>query len=74
MNTFYEGLSLMVIGMGTVFAFLTMLVAIITIVSKVINRYFPEVETVSEPTDAQHDKTLVAVITAAIAKHRNSNK
>ena len=74
MNTLYEGLSLMFIGMGTVFAFLTMLVVIISLVSKVITRYFPEAEALSESAEPQQDKTLVAVITAAIAQHRKSKK
>ena len=52
-----QGLTLMLVGMGTVFAFLTVLVAGMTLLAFVVNRFWPP---------------EVAAITAAIARHRAS--
>jgi len=59
-----EGLTLMLAGMGTVFAFLTALVVLMTMMSQLIMRLQP----VAEPK-ADGDEE-VAAITAAIAQHR----
>jgi len=80
-----QGLELMLFGMGTVLAFLSVLVLSIALMSRVLARYFPVVETpgiadastrASPPGilgSAPGDATLVAVISAAIHRHR-SNK
>lgn len=60
-----QGLELMLVGMGTVFVFLTLLVAGMTLLSSVVRRMTPAAELV---TDEE-----VAAITAAIAVHRNKN-
>ena len=78
-----QGLELMLFGMGTVLAFLTVLVLSISLMSWVLARYFPVVETpsivgpstkASPPGvlgSAAEDATLVAVISAAIHRHRS---
>ena len=61
----FAGLELMLIGMGTVFTFLTLLVFFSTIMSRVVRQIAPPVD----PLDLDRDK-LVAVISAAVRAHR----
>jgi len=89
-NLMSEGLNLMLVGMGFVFIFLTLLVFATTIMSKVITRYeknvgaLPE-EGIPAPTavisqamsDRQHandDKNLITVLSAAVHKFRSRHK
>lgn len=78
-----QGLELMLFGMGTVLAFLSVLVLSITLMSWVLRRYFPVVEAPpgsglsakSPPAGvsgvATEDAKLVAIISAAIHRHRS---
>jgi oxaloacetate decarboxylase gamma subunit len=78
----FEGLRLMVIGMGIVFAFLLLLVAILRLMSEVASRLLPEtpVEAQSAPTvnvghaGPEQDGELLAVISAAIARYRKDRR
>jgi oxaloacetate decarboxylase gamma subunit len=63
---FDQGLTLMLAGMGTVFAFLTTLVFAMTLMSKTLQRFQREV-----PDEGTTDEE-VAAISAAIFKHRNN--
>lgn len=58
------GLQLMLVGMGTVFTFLTLLVGATWAMSNLVQRFFPVT-----PEDAQTDEE-VAAIAAALALHR----
>lgn len=67
----------MLFGMGTVLVFLTVLVLAITLMSWILQRYFPVAEAspaqnspVASTSSAVADPNLVAVITAAIHRHR----
>ncbi len=68
-----EGVELVLVGMGTVFAFLTILVVMMTLMSNVVMRM--ERDEVSTPAEGQGsvDTVLVAAVTAAIRKHRSGN-
>ncbi len=78
-----QGVELMLFGMGTVLVFLTLLVLAITLMSWVLQRYFPLLETkpavnlskgtatVPATAFAAGDATLVAVISAALHRHRS---
>jgi oxaloacetate decarboxylase gamma subunit len=78
-----QGVELMLFGMGTVLVFLTLLVLAITLMSWVLQRYFPVLEitpaanrskgttTATATTFAAGDATLVAVISAALHQHRS---
>ena len=67
MSVFFEqGLELMLVGMGSVFTFLTLLVFCSMLMSKLVSRFSPE--SGRENTD---ESKLIAVISAAIAAHRN---
>jgi len=59
-----QGLMLMLVGMGTVFVFLTILVAGMSLMAWIVNRLTPA------PADAGVSDEEVAAITAAIARHR----
>jgi len=72
-NLVLEGVKFMFLGMGTVFAFLVIMIACMNIMSSVIHKYFPEPQAGADvsTTGAQKDnKKIVAAITAAIAHHR----
>ena len=59
-----EGLTLMLVGMGTVFVFLTTLVIAMTLMSRLLLRFQPE------PASAEISNEEIAAISAAIARHR----
>jgi oxaloacetate decarboxylase gamma subunit len=72
-----QGIDLMIFGMGTVFVFLTVLVVSMTLMSIIVQRSFPEAP---EPLAVAPrapvgvtDPKLLAIIKAAIDKHRNQN-
>jgi len=61
-----QGVELMLVGMGTVFVFLTLLVIAMSLMSGMIKRLMPAA--INGASDEE-----VAAITAAIAQHRNKN-
>lgn len=73
-----QGLDLMLYGMGIVFAFLTLLVFMTTLMSNVIQRWFPEKEVLAAPKHPKRkpDNTnnisplTLKIIQAAINQHR----
>ena len=76
-NLIMEGFKFMALGMGTVFAFLTILIFVMNIMSKIIHDYFPEPQidinaeiNASMEAKQQDNKKVIAAITAAIAHHR----
>lgn len=71
------GIELLFLGMGSVFAFLILLVIVTTLMSKIIVRYYPEPvaapaskSTGSKAAPAAIDEQTIAVISAAISQHR----
>jgi len=75
-DLFQQGVDLMLYGMGTVFAFLILLVGAIHLMSLIITRFFPEpvqpeaVVRMAPAAAAAVEPRLQAVIQAAIDKHR----
>ncbi len=71
-NLIMEGVKFMILGMGTVFVFLIVMIASMNIMSTVINRYFPEPQPGANASanGGQDKKKIVAAITAAIKYHR----
>lgn len=62
-----QGVELMLVGMGTVFVFLTVLVGATTLMSTLVMRYQPStVEATDEPRPEE-----IAAISAAITAYRN---
>ena len=61
-----QGVTLMLVGMGTVFVFLSLLVMAMTAMAGIVKRLTP----VAEQGVSDEE---VAAITAAITQHRNKN-
>jgi len=62
-----SGIELMLVGMGTVFVFLSLLVLATTLMSKIVARVAPVTASA-----AATDTVPIAVISAAIAHHRKN--
>jgi oxaloacetate decarboxylase gamma subunit len=62
-----QGLMLMLVGMGTVFVFLTLLVAGMSLMAMIVKRLLPV------PDEAEPSEEEIAVISAAIAQHRKTH-
>lgn len=80
MEALKEGFFIMVIGMGTVFMFLTIMVYAMNISKKIldiVNKYFPEAEQ-SEPKKKRdktdNDAEIALAIAAAIHKGAGVNE
>ncbi|OZG72896.1 sodium pump decarboxylase subunit gamma [Hahella sp. CCB-MM4] len=81
-NLFQDAITLMFVGMGFVFLFLAILVVATSLMSKLVNKYFPEAQpapaSVPAPAPAQSgseiDQDVMAVIAAAVAKYRSRHK
>ncbi|QOP41561.1 OadG family protein [Sulfurimonas marina] len=72
-NLVIEGIKFMFLGMGTVFAFLVILIIAMNLMSSVIHKFFPEPQAsadVSNTAKQQDNKKVIAAITAAIKYHR----
>lgn len=74
-----DAVSLMLVGMGFVFVFLTILVFLTGLMSKLVLKYAPAPEPVAPaakpaPQDNLNDPQLLAVLSAAVAKYRSDHK
>lgn len=73
-----EGFNLMLLGMGFVFTFLTVLVIATTLMSKIINRFFPQAAPAPASSARPAANTaakgqqpeVIAAISAALRLHR----
>ena len=67
-----EGLFVMIIGMGTVFIFLSVMILIMHlnsfIMQKVINKYFPEEVLENKKIQKNNDEEIALAIACAYAK------
>jgi len=77
-NLLSEGLTLMVYGMGFVFVFLTLLIGVTTLMSKLVVKYAPAPQpkpatpkAVAAVAAQSGNDELVAVIAAAVQKYRS---
>lgn len=73
-----SGLELMAFGMGTVFAFLVLLIFATSLMSKIVNKFAPEAVVVAPvaittPTQGV-DPQLLNVLAAAVKEHRARQK
>lgn len=82
LNLVTEGLKFMVLGMVTVFLFLILMVIVLELQAKIINKLFPQ-KAMPSPTRSapiakqltpKNDKALIAAITASIMAFKNSKE
>lgn len=73
-----DGLGLLGFGMGTVFVFLILLIFATSIMSTIVNKYFPEAAPVpvkKRPQPSQGaDPQLLKVLAAAVKEHKARQK
>jgi oxaloacetate decarboxylase gamma subunit len=77
-----EGLRLMLIGMGIVFAFLLTLVAVLRLMSRFVKRFAPEPHAAAPvgpltppgPAEPLGQGELVAVLAAAVCRYRKEHR
>lgn len=70
-----SGFELVVIGMGTVFVFLGVLVVITIIMSRILNRIAPEFTVLDDkPQEFIINEQLLAVLQDAVRQHRARRK
>jgi len=71
-----EGVKFLVLGMTTVYVFLYLMVIVLKIESKIVQKYFPPPKKTSSLSKkssvkiSNNEDEIVAVITAAIIEHR----
>lgn len=73
-NLVGESLKFMALGMMIVFIFLVVMVQIMKLQAKIVNKYFPEKapETAATPSNATNDSAQVAAIIAAVTEFRKN--
>ena len=70
-NLIGESLKFMVLGMSVVFAFLLILVQVVKLQAKIINKYFPEKTPAAPTPSGQSDESQrIAAIIAAVTEFR----
>ncbi|MEA2046948.1 MAG: OadG family protein [Campylobacterota bacterium] len=74
-NLVGEGIKFMILGMLIVFTFLAILVQVMKLQAKIINKYFPDKvpEVVSDSGDTTEEAHHVAAITAAVTEFRKQS-
>jgi len=77
-NLVVEGLKFMVLGMGTVFLFLVIMIAMMNLQAKIIHRLFPEPNEAAAAAPSavqtqQSKNNKVAAIVAAIIEDKKKN-
>lgn len=76
-NLVVESFKFLGLGMGTVFAFLGIMIFVMGVMSNVVNKFYPEVKpdvnaALRNSQNQDNHKKTVAAITAAIKFHRES--
>ena len=76
-NLVFEGVKFMILGMGTVLLFLVLMIFLMSVMSKIIQKYFPEPHQAPTPAPVASEQSKlnkIAAITAAIMHHNQDNK
>ncbi|HIQ47171.1 MAG TPA: Na+-transporting oxaloacetate decarboxylase subunit gamma [Sulfurovum sp.] len=72
-NLILESVKFMVLGMGIVFLFLTIMVIVVNIQAKLIAKFFPEEVPVTPTTsESNNESEHVAAIIAAVTEFRKN--
>ena len=73
-NLVFEGFKFMILGMGTVFTFLVLMIIAMNIQKYIIHKFFPEPMPISDSeTGKKNNNAKVAAISAAIQHHEKAN-
>jgi len=67
-----QGLQLMALGMGTVFLFLSLLIGVITLISRIIQKFEQGIEPAAGAEHSSHDD-LLEVISSAVQQYRSDH-
>ena len=71
-NLVFEGFKFMLLGMGTVFSFLILMIGAMNLLSYVTHKFFPEPTVAPSSNSNKSNKgAKVAAITAAVMHHNN---
>ncbi len=71
-NLVFEGFKFMILGMGTVFAFLVLMIVSMNLLSFVVHKFFPEpVAMPAGNSVKKKNSAKIAAISAAIEHHKN---
>ncbi len=70
-NLVFEGFKFMILGMATVFSFLTLMIIAMNIQSYIIHKFFPEPIATTPDSSVKNKNAKVAAISAAITHHNN---
>lgn len=74
-NLVFEGFKFMLLGMGTVFSFLILMIGAMNLLSYFIHKFFPEpiptADSSSSKTNQTNKNAKIAAATAAIMHHQN---
>jgi oxaloacetate decarboxylase gamma subunit len=70
-NLVFEGFKFMALGMGTVFAFLTLMILAMNLQSYIVHKFFPEPVAKPDSAAKSNNSAKVAAISAAITHHKN---
>ncbi len=79
MNLLLQGVELMLLGMGTVFLFLTLLVLVMSGILRFLDRILERVTAVDSKTTPHEkqpevDPEMIAVLTAAVRRYRSLHR
>jgi len=68
------GVEIMLVGMGTVFLFLAMLIVVVNVMSKIVQRFLSQ-EINEQPTLVHNiDSSVIAAISTAVHHYRNKDE
>ena len=70
-NLVFEGLKFMLLGMGTVFSFLILMIGAMNLQAYIIQKLFPEPAPACSTGKTSSNSAKVAAISAAITHHKN---
>lgn len=76
---FFESIKIMLLGMGTVFLFLIIMVYVTKVMSKIIQRYFPDAPKILDPVrtavpvKSSDNKAKVAALVATMYHNQLMN-
>ena len=78
-NLVVEALKFMVLGMGIVYLLLALIVILVGIQHKIVEKYFPDKPQTPQPvasnkntTQANEDEEVIAAIVAAVSKYKQN--